>query len=199
MGIHLFRSVSFMPEPFSIIPLFCSNSASSFFSFHVATPKFLLCIPVWGTANPEQAFLSPLSDYPQLHLNTSSLASRQHKLPFFSTFESICSSKSLLRIPWPAGYLLIILSQMCKLCACPTSNTLLFLPHPFIISYPTSSVQVFAFITTGFDFCPSLFHSATLFTVALPITFNDSQICHFLPHYLFSQSASPLHWLYVSV
>lgn len=68
---------------------------------------------------------------------------------------------------------------------------LLFLPHPFIISYPTCSVQVFTVIMSCSGFCPNLFHPTTLFIVALPTTVNDSQICHFFPDYLFSQSASP--------
>lgn len=68
---------------------------------------------------------------------------------------------------------------------------ILFHSHPFIIFYPTYSVQVFTFIMSGFGFCPNLFHSATLFIVTLPITFNDSQICHFLPNYLLSQILTP--------
>lgn len=72
-----------------------------------------------------------------------------------------------------------------------TCNMLLFLSHPFIVFHSTYSVQVFTFIMSVFGFCCNLFHPASLFTVTLPMPFHDSQICHFIPHYLFGHFASP--------
>lgn len=163
--------------------------------------NFQLCIPVWGavylyskswTSLPQS--LIWLSPDPPDHLSTCIILFCQCKLPF-STFDSLCFFKQVSR---PSKWLHqqhfhshSFMDALHNLSAWSICNMLLFLPHPFIISYPTYSVQVFTVVRSVFGSCPNLFHPATLFIVALPITFNDSQICHFLPNYSFSQSASP--------
>jgi len=99
-------------DPFSIILPFCPSSASSwfissvFFSFHVGMFNFLLCIPVWGAVylSSERWTTFPqsriwLSPAPPDHLSICIFSFWQWKLPFFSTFDSICFSKQVSRPP----------------------------------------------------------------------------------------------------
>lgn len=201
MGIHLFGPASFMPEPLSflcfililLLPFFPSmlphlNFCFVFLSVLQQTLNrfssvFYLTIPS-STSSPA-ACRSASTNYPSFQLliqfaSPNPFPESLGQQDIYSPFFHRCLAQSLCMFP-------------------PQAICFFFLPHPFIISYPTYSVQVFAFIMSGFGFCPSLFHSATLFTVTLPITFNDSQICHYLPNYSFSQTLVPLHWLCVSV
>lgn len=157
---------------------------------------FLSGVQSTCTANPEQVSPSPLYDYLQIHLTTYPLASSSvsANCPSFQLWIQFVSPNGSPDHPnhFASKTSAPILSWMPCTISVYDPHAICFFFSLILLVSPIPLTLSRCSVMSAFGFCPNLFHPASLFIVAFPITFNDSQICHFLPNYLVSLPPPPL-------